>query len=273
MARPWVEYIQSQKLPWEAATLAACGAGIEQKVLSRDSQSGAFSALLKYPPGYRCAATALAADEEFLVLDGGLEIGGKPYGQFAYGHWPQGYDAGVRESVSGAVALTFYSASPRGAAAADFNPQRLVEHCDALAVPYTGNFHPEFPPGAGRKLLYTDPESGESSWILGTLPLRWAERSEVHPIIEEMYLLSGESHGDRGVMRPGAYLWRPGHVPHGPYGTLTGNLYFFRTREGGLSTTYLDPSKPFHWWPAYNPEVPEEFKPYAGEIDALGKCW
>ena len=70
----------------------------------------------------------------------------------------------------------------------------------------------------------------------GTLPIRWAERSEIHPVVEEMYLLAGEVHGDRGIMRPGAYFWRPPFVPHGPYGTQTGNLYFFRTRGGGLST-------------------------------------
>ena len=32
---------------------------------------------------------------------------------------------------------------------------------------------------------------------------------------------AGEVHGDRGVMRPGAYFWRPPFVRHGPYGTQT----------------------------------------------------
>jgi hypothetical protein len=56
-----------------------------------------------------------------------------------------------------------------------------------------------------------------------------------------MYLLAGEVHGNRGVMRPGAYFWRPAGIPHGPYETLTGNLYFFRSQGGRLSTTYVTP--------------------------------
>jgi len=120
-------------------------------------------------------------------------------------------------------------------------------------------------PGAGRKILYQDPVSQDTTWLLGTLPLRWGERAEVHPTIEEMYLISGETHGNRGVMRPGAYFWRPPEIPHGPYGTLTGNLYLFRTQGGGLSTRYVSAEQPFRWWPPYAPVVPEHLAAYAGE--------
>lgn len=273
MSREWIEFIQSQNLPWQPAEISVLGDGVEARRLSEDGDSGALSALLRYPAGYRGAANALAADEEFLVLDGELEIGGRRYGPFAYAHWPRGFDAGERHSAGGAVVLSFYSGEPTAAAAQDYNPERLVAHCDGLDVPYTGNFHPEFPPGAGRKLLYTDPDTGEASWILGTLPMRWAERSEVHPVVEEMYLLSGESHGDRGVMRPGAYFWRPGDIPHGPYGTLTGNLYFFRTKGGGLQTEYVEPRRAFRWWPDYEPELPEAMRPYGSEVERLSRCW
>jgi hypothetical protein len=169
--------------------------------------------------------------------------------------------------------LTFLSQDQRSPAPKSFDPARLVERIDAYQTPYTGNFHPEFPPGAGRKQLFTDPQSQETSWILGTLPVRWAERAEEHPHVEEMYLLSGESHGDRGVMRPGAYFWRPGGVHHGPYGTLTGNLYFFRTKGGPLVTRYVDPQEPFHWWPAYRPALPAHLEPYAGEVAPGPKAW
>lgn len=273
MAREWTEFVQSQKLPWQSDAPAALGAGTALKRLSEDADSGALSALVRYPAGYRSDATALAADEEFLVLDGELVIGGRRFGPYSYAHWPAGFDAGSRASDRGAVVLAFYSAAPSAAARAAYDPERLVEHCDTFEVPYTGNFHPEFPPGAGRKVLFTDPETAETSWLLGTLPMRWAERSEVHPYVEEMYLLSGESHGDRGVMRPGAYFWRPGGIPHGPYGTLTGNLYFFRTRGGGLETDYVEPRRPFHWWPAYEPELPVSLGDYGGEVDRLARCW
>lgn len=274
MARPWIEFIQSQNLPWYAGDLEGTRPGVEVKTLSVDSDDGAASLLIRYPPGWRLENRgALAVDEEFLVLDGALRVGAMQYGEKSYAHWPAGFERNSMESASGAVVLTFFSGRPLTSAPSAFDPARLVEHLDAFAVPYTGNFHPEFPAGAGRKRLYEDPITHEQSWILGTLPMRWAERAEVHPVVEEMYLLSGESHGNRGVMRPGAYFWRPPGIPHGPYGTLTGNLYFFRTKGGSLQTEYVDTGRSFRWWPRYDPALPEELAIAHGETTPSPRCW
>jgi hypothetical protein len=268
MARPHIEFIQSQGLPWTSGAPFGLGEGVSVKRLSEDGLSGASSLLIRYPQGWSAPAAAKGADEEILVLDGVLEVGDRRLGHLGYAHWPAGFQAGARSAATDSVVLTFFSGDPQRAPPAHYDPRRLVEAVDAYEVPYTGNFHPEFPPGAGRKALFTDPDTGETSWILGTLPVRWAERSEKHPYVEEMYLLSGESHGDRGVMRPGAYFWRPGGLAHGPYGTLTGNLYFFRTKGGPLITDYVEPETPFHWWPAYRPVLPEAMAPWA-EIPSL----
>lgn len=272
MPRPQTEFIQSQSLPWTPDRFGL-GDAVETKVLSEDEATGGASLLVRYPAGWRAPAGARSADEEFLVLDGGLTVGDASFGPFGYAHWPAGYDAGRRMCESGATVLTFLSARLDGTAPASFDPARLVERLDALQVTYTGNFHAEFPPGAGRKVLFTDPDTQATSWILGTLPLRWAERAEVHEHVEEMYLLAGESHGDRGVMRPGAYFWRPGHIPHGPYGTLTGNLYFFRTQEGPLITRYVEPQTPFHWDPAYRPALPDSHAQIADATPPGPKPW
>lgn len=274
MARPWIEFVQSQMLPWRSDDLWGVRPGIECKVLSLDPEGGACSLLVRYPAGWQPGrAAASSADEEFLVLAGALSIGPHVYREYAYAHLPAGYERGPMSCESGAVVLTFFSRQPALSEAAPFDPSRLVEHLDAFQVPYTGNFHPEFPPGAGRKRLYEDPVSHDQSWILGTLPMRWAERAEVHPVVEEMYLLSGESHGNRGVMRPGAYFWRPPEIPHGPYGTLTGNLYFFRTQGGPLSTRYIDSGRRFSWWPAYDPVLPESLATARGEAAQGTQCW
>lgn len=272
MTRPWIEFVQAQKLPWAADDLGRTTPGVEIKLLSRDADTGAASLIIRYPAGWSAPATRLACDFEFLVLEGELDAGARCFGAFSYANWPAGFDSGARVSSTGAVVLAFLSAAP-AEAPHDLVPDaaRLIEHLDAFGVPYTGNFHPEFPPGAGRKLLWQDPETGDTSWLLGTLPMRWAERVEVHPVVEEMFLLAGESHGNRGVMRPGAYFWRPGGIPHGPYGTLTGNLYFFRTKGGGLNTNYVD-GPAFRWWPSYDPALPDELQPFAGEI-AGGSQW
>jgi len=275
MARPWTEFIQSQHLPWDDGAVGDIRAGVATKTLSLDPENGAASLLVRYPPGWKDpAGGALAADEEFLVLDGSIAIGDRVYGERHYAHLPAGYPRGAGSSERGAVVLTFFSERPSPATRpVSFDPTRLVEHLDCFQIPYTGNFHPEFPPGAGRKMLYEDPVTHDQSWILGTLPMRWAERAEMHPVVEEMYLISGEVHGNRGVMRPGAYFWRPPGIPHGPYGTLTGNLYFFRTKGGPLSTDYVDAKAPFRWWPDYDPELPGTMAAYRGEAAPGPSCW
>ncbi|MEQ9815592.1 MAG: hypothetical protein RLO50_22660, partial [Azospirillaceae bacterium] len=257
MARPHIEFLQSQWLDWEAEGLPGIRSGVARKVLSMDAETGACSLLLRYPPGWRLdVRQVLGADEEFLVLDGVLTVNGHAFGHLGYAHLPAGHTRETMASQHGAVVLTFFSSAPLPGPVATPDPARLVEGVDGFAVPYTGNFHPEFPPGAGRKMLYEDPVTGDQSWILGTLGLRWAERAEKHPVVEEMYLLAGEVHGDRGVMRPGAYFWRPPHLAHGPYGSLTGNIYFFRTKGGKLQTEYEDSAAGFRWWPDFRPVLP-----------------
>jgi len=274
VSRPWIEFIQSQSLPWQCAELDRLRPGVDVKILSVDDDNGATSLLVRYPKGFRAAAMTLAVDDELLVLDGSLDIGGLRHQPFAYAHLPGGYECGTWASTDGAVVLEFFSGRPaRATDRMQYDERRLVVGVDAMRVPYTGNFHPEFPPGAGRKILYQDPVSLDTSWLLGTLPLRWAERAEVHPTVEEMFLLAGEVHGNRGVMRPGAYFWRPAGKPHGPYGTQTGNLYFFRTKGGKLSTEYVEPASPFHWWPAYDPVLPPQLRAYAGEIASGARSW
>ena len=274
MARPWIEFVQSQLLAWQRGPLDALRKGTEVKVLSVDAENGASSLLVRYPAGFAASGGALAVDDELLVLEGALDIGDRSYPELTFAHLPAGYETGAWASREGAIVLEFFSGTPRRAVQPfAYDERRLVLHKNALDVPYTGNFHPEFPPGAGRKMLYQDPQTRDATWILGTLPLRWAERSEVHPTVEEMYLLGGEVHGNRGVMRPGAYFWRPPSVPHGPYGTQTGNLYFFRTKGGDLSTTYVEPDRPFRWWPEYDAVLPPEIDAARGEVPSGAKRW
>ncbi|WP_306118919.1 MULTISPECIES: DUF4437 domain-containing protein [unclassified Roseitalea] len=275
MARPRIEFVQSQHLPWTAAPVAGVRRGAQARLLSADPDTGACSLVVRYPAGWQApAGQTLACDEELLVLDGSLAVGAREHGYLGYAHLPAGYERGAMAAPEGAIVVTFFSATPApadGAATAD--PARTVEALDAMRMPYTGNFHPEFPPGAGRRMLFEDPVTKEQTWILGTLGLRWAERAERHPVVEEMFLIAGEVHGNLGVMRPGAYFWRPPHVPHGPYGSLTGNIYLFRTRGGPLSTEYEDAPEPFHWWPGHRPVLPEDLAGFGQPIAGATLPW
>jgi hypothetical protein len=274
VARPWIEFVQSQRLPWENGVLSAVRPGVEVKRLSGDTETGACTLVVRYPAGWSAAGGALEVDDEFLVIDGVLEIDGRRYGNLSYAHLPAGYEARRWSSTEGAVVLEFFSGTPvRALEPLRYDDERLVEYKSGFEVPYTANFHPEFPPGAGRKILYVDPVTRDTTWLLGTLPVRWNERAEAHPTVEEMYLLAGEVHGNRGVMRPGAYFWRPPSIPHGPYGSLTGSLYLFRTKGGTLSTTYTQTERKFEWWPEYKPVLSPELEPYRGEAPAGARCW
>lgn len=274
MARSWIEFVQSQHLPWTSKVIGALRPGADARELSVDADTGACSLLVRYPAGFEAPGGALKVDDELLVIEGRLSIGERDFTEMAYAHLPAGHASGEWRSPSGAIVLEFFSAAPaRAPAPFSYDERRFVAHRNAFDVPYTGNFHPDFPPGAGRKMLYQDPDTQDTTWLLGTLPLRWAERSEVHPTVEEMYLLGGEVHGNRGIMRPGAYFWRPPRVAHGPYGTQTGNLYFFRTNGGVLSTEYVAPEKPFRWWPEYDPILPPELDTSRGEVPTGARRW
>lgn len=275
MARPRIEFIQAQTLPWQEQPLAHLRRGTEVRILSADGETGACSLLVRYPAGWALETDGyLNTDEEFLVLDGDFTVGRCEYGYLGYGHLPAGLPRRAIATRKGAIVLTFFAGRPElRQGTVECDRDRLVEGIDALSVPYTGNFHPEFPPGAGRKMLFEDPATGDQSWLLGTLGLRWAERAERHPVVEEMYLIAGEVHGNLGVMRPGAYFWRPPDIAHGPYGSLTGNIYFFRTRGGRLATDYEAPERPFSWWPDYRPIVPAELSQLARETPGAARPW
>ena len=49
MARPHIEFVQSQALPWRTLPDTAARPGVGCKVLSRDGDTGAVSVILRYP--------------------------------------------------------------------------------------------------------------------------------------------------------------------------------------------------------------------------------
>ncbi|MEU6075768.1 DUF4437 domain-containing protein [Micromonospora sp. NPDC047074] len=262
--RPFIEFVQAQQLGWADSTPyhdVRPGTGI--RVLSTDAGSGAASLLVRYPAGWqRPVAETLTEDEEFFVISGRLVVDGQAYDRYGYGHLPAGYFRSGMSAPDGAVVLTFFAGQPEHRAASTHHSElaveRVVAHIDGLAGQWGAGFNPKFPPGAGRKWLRRDPVTGDETWILGTMPLRNGTRPERHPVVEEMYLLSGELHGHVGVMRPGAYFWRPPEEWHGPFGSLTGNVMLFRTVGGPLSTVYDDTEVPFAWDPPSRPILPPD---------------
>jgi hypothetical protein len=277
MPRPHIEFIQQQDLSFERADLGADRGDVRIKRLSADPETGATSSLIAFSAGWRRRQTShFLADEELYVLSGDLTISDVTYTEHCYGFMPGGYTRSDSYSERGALVLSFLSSPVTRidgqAAPGVVDETRLVRCLNLFAEPWTGNFHPQFPVGAGRKWLRRDPVTGDETWILGTLPLRNGRRPEKHPVVEEMYLISGELIGPQGLMRPGAYFWRPPEVWHGPYGSKTGCLMLFRTVGGPLSTIYTEVEQDFEWNPeGYRPILPPDLAARVGKVGALAR--
>ena len=263
MARDHIEFIQAQVLPWESAD--GWRPGTRRKVLSHDSSTGAASLVLGYPAGWtETHEVSLVAAEEFYLLSGELMLGNVTYGPGDYAYLPAGYQrCGMRAGTSGAVALAFFSAEPLPGDPQEVSAALLVERLATNAMDWDSNVDPKVVGNQpAKKTLRVDPDTGDSTWILTigamdpgvtdvTTPL------EKHPYVEEMFQLDGEISTNVGVMRRGAYFWRPPFVSHGPIASQPGFTALFRSHGGSRTTDWSAATYPVVWDPPYRPVLPE----------------
>ncbi len=272
MARAHLEFIQAQVLPWITLPETAARPGVGCKVLSKDADSGAVSVLLQYPAGFAIdGAHYLDNDEEFFVLDGAIEIGERTYGPHAYAYLPNGYPRDGMRAPDGATVLTFFEGPHQNVfgKTADYDQSRLVEHIDVAGSEWGDGVDPKVV-GAGlsKLLLRLDKKTGERTWVLkmgATDPSIAAAPLETHPHVEELFLLDGAISMPQGVLRRGAYFWRPGGIQHGPIGTKPGCTCFFRCKEGPFSTDWTDKAETIVWDAPYRPTLPDALAQYGGE--------
>jgi len=268
MPRAHLEFIQTQMLSWMPFPSTSSHTGCEFKLLSHDPNSGAESLLIRYPKGYAETRPHFSdSDEELYVIDGSLKIGYQTYIAEDYAYFPAGY---VRENIishEGAVVLTFFESDH----AATFKiPTNSVYDKDRLIIQIRSSEMKwesigetnVVGPGIGRKEFRFDPVTQERSWVLKigeTDPNEVTEsKIETHPCVEEMYLLGGSISMTIGVLRQGAYFWRPPHIPHGPFGCRDGSLAFFRTKEGEFLTNWSNHAERINWNAPYEPILPDD---------------
>jgi len=294
MPRPQVEFLHAQQLPWRPAPFPGAGwAEVEAKLLSRDVGNGACTVLLRLPAGFRRGAHALAATQEWMVLDGALQRGALRYGLDDYAWLPAGHPAASLESPRGAVLLAFFDREPAwieaGAAAAAAvglavgdgaeHVSGTTAHAVAAApierlvtheMPWTSH---DIDPDVqflrlSHKVLRFVPATGEKTILLSSgaqaHPKDWREARLAHDCAEEMYLLGGDIIGERGTMYEGAYFWRPPGRWHGPFGSRRGSLSLIRFVDGHHRNLWSDDVQPFVLEPAHAPELPAELRSLAG---------
>ena len=138
MARPHTCFVQAQMIPWSPGLYGGARNDVTHKVLSSDDADGSSSCIVRYPAGWgRSGTEVLNAHEEFLVLDGSLEINGRPYERHSYGFLPAGYARRAARSTQGAILLDLFYGEPRlrtSGLANSFDPELLVEYVNPLAM-------------------------------------------------------------------------------------------------------------------------------------------
>jgi ChrR Cupin-like domain len=110
MPKPEREFSDVDAVPWVAvagsASAGAGGAGIDEKVLSRDPTTGDVTRLLRFAPGVRTAET-IAHDfwEEVFILEGSLvDLGlDRTFTAGMYACRPPGMTHGPYASPGGAL--------------------------------------------------------------------------------------------------------------------------------------------------------------------------
>ncbi|MBT4741078.1 MAG: DUF4437 domain-containing protein [Rhodospirillaceae bacterium] len=264
MARPHIEFIHAQDLEWQTDVLPEPFADVECKVLSMDSETGACSTILRYPKGWsQSEAQHLVAAHEFLVLDGSMEIDGQDYAFDSYGYLPAGQTHENWKTSEGMVALTFFSATPTAIPGPGNPTEQSIPYVNLHDMKWaTADIDPDLDfLRIAHKILRDDETKGEKTMILNcgaqSHPDGWKEAALSHPCVEEMYLLSGDIAGERGVMHAGSYFWRPAGIWHGPFGSRNGNLCVIRFMDGNHVNDWGKEKLPFSLTPDHKPDLPD----------------
>ena len=274
--RGHIEFVQAQALPWRRIGPGLARADADYKLLSRDPETGACSMLMRYAPGWRRQGDErIDAAEEFYVLEGAFELNGRRYLRDHYAFLPADWPRTSMASPEGCVLLAFFDREPHlregHVALAPGAKDKAVVQYDAAGSPWDLSLNdPKLAHlGISRKNLRTDPDTGERTFLSLILPhaIPTGEQgpTETHPCAEEAYVISGSLSGPQGVMRPGAYFWRPSGIAHGPFGARWGCVMLVRFVGGPHVNHWSEGQAPWRIDPPYAPILPESYRPFAQE--------
>lgn len=269
MSRAHVEFVQSQNVAWRPASENALRRDAALKMFSLDAETGAFTALLRYAGG-AVAHEPLhrAGSEELYVLEGELAINGVELRRHHYAYLPAGYVRRGFIASPGTLVLTFFNGGFADLDAAR-TPAELREApvlpLDAQAMEWDGaTLDPKLAHlRLSRKILRAAPDDSCRTYLLAGLP-HGRPRSgyvqlERHPHDEEMFLIEGDMSCPQGVMRPGAYFYRPRGIVHGPHFSDHGFFMFMRNPgTSTIRTEWFGDEVTLPAMPTYEPVLPAD---------------
>jgi len=99
------DFVDPANLPWRASPHA----GVEWKKLRFDRESGASAVLLRFAPGASYGRHRHPAGEDYLVLEGALEDGGRTWGAGTFVH----HDPGTVHAPSSAAGCLLFVSLPQ----------------------------------------------------------------------------------------------------------------------------------------------------------------
>ena len=266
MSREHVEFIQSQVLGWKPWPYQQ---GVQYKELSVDNESKATTGIFKYPKDWsEKEAYWLESEEEFFILSGELEINETRYSAGFYGYLPESYLRRKIKASKETIIIRFIDQSP---IPVKYNYGDPIPQPKKEAVEGINTFDMRWDKGVhdkkllhldfGRKILRIDPNTKAKTFLYmvspQTYPENWQGPMEQHPTVEEAICIAGTLAGNHGVMRNGAYFWRPPKIPHGPYGSITGCVMLIRFVGGEHINYWSKELYPFKFLPEYNPVLPD----------------
>lgn len=272
MARPHIDFIQAQVLPWETGRYSAFK-HVSTKTLAADPETGACTVILRYPPGWRADGPGyFACDVEIYILNGAVDVNGRRYGLDCYGYWPAGFAQTGVATESGVDVLAFIDGAPHVVPGAPppgrFDQSRAVPFLDAHEMTWSREgLDPDYTWfGFQWKVLRYNERTDATTFLLDTPaqrhPPQWMARDEVHYCTEEIMILSGELCTPYGVLYAGAYLNRPPGIRHGPYYTRFGNLMIGRV-DGKLTNNFNETAERVTLTPPSQPRLPAALQKYA----------
>lgn len=261
MNREYIEFIQSQNIPW---TDDPCFPEMQIKMLSLDNDGGSYSALQRIPSGFHLPADQpLAANEEFYILSGLMHLNGMEYTPGCYGFLPAGYPRKGLLAMEETIILRLFEGrvvayTGQSCAKKLASDRPAIAWLDTYRMQWDTTLHDIKLAhlGLARKNLRIDPVTGQRTFLFMTSPqthpANWRGPTESHPTPEESFLISGDLTGQVGTMMPGAYFWRPPHIPHGPFGSIAGSMSLIRFVGGKHINIWSDQDEVFSYRQPYN---------------------
>jgi hypothetical protein len=258
MPRPHIEFVQTQNVEWEEQA-----DGSATKLLNGDGATGEGTLLVRYPPGYGAGSADVAERaEEFFVLDGVITIDGTERSRHAYGFLPRRSGKGARTTATGATLLIFRYGREDVNSLAGTAEEIAV---DTQKMPWdVSTYDPALIHlRLARKVLRLGPNDSGRTFLLAGLPHGVPEAStlptETHDHAEEMFMLHGEMWAPEGLMRTGAYFYRPPGIVHGPHVSETGFLQIMRSPGANrIVTHWSNERRPLPIGAAYTPVMPQD---------------